>query len=424
MRTRIYAVAAVAAAIAMSVPSPVYAEAVNTPLQAYAQDIPDAVPQFTVRWKGQPVSALPVRVRVGNEASPRAYSLDIRRAEKYGTTWTALNLAGESVQALGVRDPAIAVLIARGLRVTGQPAVPAKDDLEFAARQVAIWRYTNGLAVTPESVPDPQLRARAVDIVRSAETAIRRDTKIPLQPASYGVDIFIRDTTASTVLAALVLRMDANTELTGPQNIDLYLDGQRLATRTHARTRLHHTGSGQYRADKPADTAGGTNQIAEVELDRNTKVLDVAAVWVNVQSDPGMVFVSNGEAPPIVSAEFATYSFRAASTFDPDKYTGPAQLLQKAGTAMLTRLSGLWVWAALIAGLYLLARVGRVVDAGVTRGVPALWRRAGRRRARRAKAAQIARRRSASRPAQRRRISRRHGPSAAGPRPRPPAPRS
>ncbi len=39
--------------------------------------------------------------------------------------------------------------------------------------------------------------------------------------------------------------------------------------------------------------------VAEVDLDRNTKVVDATANWVNVTSEPGFVMAGADAAPPL-----------------------------------------------------------------------------------------------------------------------------
>ena len=165
---------------------------------ATTQDLLDPVHRLSVVWHGKRVSALPFRIRLLDQASPLAYSLDIRRPAAYGDSWTGISLGSpadpqaRSLPAIGIIDPLVAEAIARGDAPSGKSAMLATTDRELAARQVAIWAATNNLPLTPKTVPNAALRRRARQLL--ADTA---GISVPLQTASHTVQIFIRDTTAT-----------------------------------------------------------------------------------------------------------------------------------------------------------------------------------------------------------------------------------
>ncbi|MGW6196998.1 hypothetical protein ACWF0M_12700 [Kribbella sp. NPDC055110] len=341
------------------------AEAAEQPgdqtLSATLQDVPDIVGNLRIVVGGPWISALPFRIRVADQSSPIAYSLNLRRPPAFGTSWRAVTEVGERVSKTGVEDPAIATLIARGAP-SGQAEVYPRNDFEAAARQIAIWHYTNSLTISAATVPDPALARAASRIVSETDSAIAWKVKIPLQPATYGIDLFTRQVTATEVRVGIALRVDANTHLGSAQDIDLYLDGTRLTVKTHHLTRVHNDGVGSYAADAPEDLPSGENELAEVGVKRNTKVVDLAAIWVNVTSEAGMTFVSDGGGPSVITAQPATYNFRKSMTLDPATYPGPTELLGSIATTLLTFLPGPWSIVAIIVGLYLIARLGRGVD--------------------------------------------------------------
>src|SRR5262245_6192077 len=59
---------------------------------ATTQDLLSRIPQLSIIWHGRRISAMPFRIRILDEASPLAYSLDIRRPVKYGDSWAAISL--------------------------------------------------------------------------------------------------------------------------------------------------------------------------------------------------------------------------------------------------------------------------------------------------------------------------------------------
>jgi hypothetical protein len=335
---------------------------------ATTQDLLDPVRGLSVVWHGRRVSALPFRIRLLDQASPLAYSLDIRRPAAYGDSWTGISLGSpadpqaRSLSAIGIIDPLVAEAIARGNAPSGKPVVPATTDMELAARQVAIWAETNNLALTPKTVPDAALRRRARQLLAGAA-----GFSVPLQAASHSVQIFIRDTTANTVQLAVTIGIDPNTQLSTVENIDLYLDGVRCPIKTQARTHIVRGSDGTYHTDKPVPLDPKTHSIdiAEVDLDRNTKVVDATANWVNVTSDPGLVMAGADAAPPLVTAEPAVLNFTTTTQLNPSDYTNPEQLLSNSGIAFLTTVPARWVLLILVLALYFLSRAGRIADAGI-----------------------------------------------------------
>lgn len=332
---------------------------------AVTQDLFEPVPGLSIRWHGKLVSALPFRIRLLDQASPLAYSLDISRPVAYGDSWTGVSLgqatnpADRSQSSIGVIDPLIAEAVARGDASVNKPIVPAGSPEELAARQIAIWAATNAIALTARTVPNAALRRRAHQLLTGAT-----GVTVPLQAADHSVQIFVQGTTANTVQLAVSIGLDPNTQLTTLQTIDLYLNGVSCSIRTRAVTSISRRSDGTYYATKPQPTAPQSHStgIAEVNLQRNTEVVAATATWVNVVSDPGLVMVSAGAAPPLVTAEPAVLNFTSSAQLNPSDYAGPQQLLDNAGIAFLTTLPGWADWVFLVLALYLISRVGRVVD--------------------------------------------------------------
>lgn len=332
---------------------------------ATTQDLLSPVRGLSVIWHGRTISALPFRVRLLGQASPLAYSLDIRRPVAYGDSWTGISLGSPADQQarnlsqLGVINPLVAEAIARGDVTAARPPGLAMTDFELAARQVAIWASANGLKLDRKAVPNVALRRRAEQLLAGT-----KGIQVPLQAAYHSVGIFVQNTTANTVQLVVTIGLDPNTHPSQPQNIDLYLDGVRCHIRTRALTHIHQRSNGTYYADKPIALSSSTHStaVAEVDLHRNTQVVEATANWVNVISAPGLVMGGAGAAPPLVTAENAVLNFSTSTQLDPSKYNSPEQLLNNAGTAFLTTLPGWLVWVILLIALYAVARVGRGVD--------------------------------------------------------------
>lgn len=348
---------------------------------AATQDLLDPLPGLSIIWHGKPVSALPFRIRLLNQASPLAYSLDIRRPVEYGDSWTGISLGqpsdpeDRSMSSIGIADPLIAEAIARGDAPADKPIVPATTYEELAARQVAIWSSTNNIALTPQTVPNTALRRRAKQLLAGTN-----GIQVPLQAAFHSVQIFVQDTTANTVQLAVTIGLDPNTHPTAAQHIDLYLDGVRCPILTQALTHIGRRSDGTYYAEPPQPLNPNvySTDVAEVDLVRNTQVVDATANWVNVTSDPGLVMAGANAAPPLVTAEPALLNFTSTTQLNPSDYTNPEQLLNNVGTAFLTTLPGWAVWVVLLLALYFIPRAGRFVDIAV----PATYRLARAKRER------------------------------------------
>ncbi len=342
-------------------------------LSATLQDLPSSRGRYSVVWQGRTVSALPFRLRLLNQASPLAYSLDIRRQPAYGDSWTAISLGrpldaeDRNLSQIGIASPVRAQQIALGLTEQRRTPTPASRPLEFAARQVAIWALTNGLPLDARTVPDADLRRRALQL------RLPPDLSVPLQSATHQVSIFIRETTPNTVRLAVTVTVDANTYPNTSQTIDLNLDGVPCQIHTGIKTRILAIHDEGCTSDPPqpvpgAKTApiqvapGARTGVADVEMQRNTKVVDVSAVWAGVQTDPGLFLVSSGAAPPVVTGETVLLNYRSTTRLDPANYTGPRELLDKAGTGILTKIPTVAIWPLLILALYLLPRLGRGLD--------------------------------------------------------------
>jgi hypothetical protein len=342
---------------------------------ATTQDLLSPVQGLSVIWQGRTVSALPFRIRLLDQSSPLAYSLDIGRDVAYGDSWTGISLGSptdqqaRSLPQVGILNPLVAEAIARGDISAPKPPHFATTDFELAARQVAIWASTNGLRLNPKTVPNGALRRRAERLLADAN----RVRSVPLQAASHSVGIFVQGTTANTVQLIVTIGLDPNTHPTQPQNIDLYLNGVRCPIRTQAVTSIQQQSNGSYYAERPIPLNPSTNStaIAKVDLHRNTQVVEATANWVNVISGPGLVMGGNGAAPPLVTAENAVLNFSTTTQLNPSQYNSPEQLLNNAGTAFLTTLPGWLVWVILLLALYFVPRVGRGIDRLLATG----WRR-------------------------------------------------
>jgi hypothetical protein len=228
---------------------------------------------------------------------------------------------------------------------------------------VAIWSFTNNLILSRATVPDRELRERSIELAKLGNEATTPGTSVPLQPSTFEVDIFVRDTGPSEITLAVTLRLDPNTRFDDPKDIDLYLDGLRVPIKTGHSTTINVDDKNNYTVAAPTLNERPNYQTADVTMTRNTKVVDVEAILINMNITPGLPLISPDGGPPLLTAESGIYSFRTTSRLDPATYTGPSALIEEAGTRVLTLLPPPWTWFFLILALYLLPRVGRALDA-------------------------------------------------------------
>lgn len=359
---------------------PAQAQTDEPVLTAIVQDVPDRRPEFTVIWQGRAISALPIRIRLDNQSSPLAFSMDIRRTVDYGDAWAAISMGRPDEpqdrwpSQIGVNTPLPAGVIARGGVGSESDPIPADSALEYAARQVAIWFITNGLALDPTAVPNESLLDRARELAATTEGP----KEVPLQAAHHTVDVLLQDASATRVDLMIKLTVDANASPAESQRVDIALDGVRCTLETSATTNIEmgeDTAFACGETEHLPEDRGGRTDTALVNLPRNTKVVDLSATWAGVVSEPGLVMISDGAAPPVITADPAVLNFRTTDTLDPSNYPRPVEILNKAGIAVLGKLPTSLIWPAILVSLYALPRVGRAIDALFRR----LWSRIGKR---------------------------------------------
>lgn len=342
------------------------------PSTATLQDVLPLTGDLYVVFGGRRISALPARLRVDDQASPLAYSLDLRRPAEYGDRWTGAAVIPNSdgtfpTNFTGVRNIELATVVARGS--LNSRLIPPDGDLEYAARQIAIWSLTSQLQVNPSSVPNRAVRQRALALLDLAG----KDATFPIQLSSHGVSIYLRSVSGNTVTLSVKLELEANRRLQDPADVDISLDGQLISVRTGEETRV--TGAaGSYRVDGatplpalPDDDPdkAGPNNFANIVLDRNTSVVDVTANWVNVTATPGLLFLADGASAPMLTADETVLNINDgnSTSLDPADYGGPAELVNAAATWVFAHLPTWLLWLSLFAFLYVVSRAGVIGDA-------------------------------------------------------------
>jgi hypothetical protein len=138
-----------------------------------------------------------------------AYSTDLdSRAFAASTQWTATSVLTPGTS--GVRS---SNWIAKQAGTI--PADLARQARELAARQIAIWHYTNALPVTAASVPDREVRDRALALIRLAANA---PTNVQVSPISLSLSAKISDVETDTVSIATLVSTNGENSFCGVQS--------------------------------------------------------------------------------------------------------------------------------------------------------------------------------------------------------------
>jgi hypothetical protein len=206
---------------------------------------------------GHEVSALPILVRVDAPAAHAAsdpgqttvlaYSLDASSPTfAAATDWTAT-----SVRTPGISGIRSSFWIAKN---AGPLATePRPQALELAARQVAIWYYTNGFAASPSTVPDAEVRDRATSLIRAAANA---PANITVSPTSISVAATISDVETDSVVIEVLLGTNGENSFCTAQKLDVRVFGGWGTVKTGDISNLKRIGPGRYRTDRTSALPG------------------------------------------------------------------------------------------------------------------------------------------------------------------------
>jgi hypothetical protein len=359
-----------------------------------AQPLGPGSPTTDIRVDGRRISALPVYVQVDAPAAHAAsdagkttviaYSLDLTRsALNSATTWTATSLDTPGIN--GVRA-------ALWLAKDGGP-LPANEsgfEAEAAARQVAIWHYSNGLAITPRTVPDRGVRRRARVLAARAESA---PGNVKVNPVSIAVAASVADVQTNQVILSLVLGTNGETSFCGAQKLDIRVDDGWGVVNTGTATALSRSGPGRLRSTVTrqlpgAPCPGASGRPPGPSVDYNQALFSIArpsqgtAVEIdwNLTLDAATVLAASNGGAPLVVAGSPSIEFRQVVALDPSAFPTAANYLQRFLTSLLRSFDGALAIALLVVLMYLTPRLSRGLDFGFAQAGKAAGRRWSARR--------------------------------------------
>lgn len=310
---------------------------------------------------GRSIHASPSLVYLNGQASSLAYSLDPRVAPAVGTTWHAVAVATP-----GLRGVATA-LWAGGGHLPG-PAL-SDNQLEGAARQIAIWTKGGTIRISRATVHDPRVRARASFLATAAPNQLKG---VPPQPNALEIASFVQRVDADRVVVAVNVSDDLEDTFTDEQKIDLRAGGRWAVIKTGEQTDVYQNGKGTRLPTRRSGTAPDHN-TALLRLDRTADVTQLELFW-GVNLAAGVALLPDGAGPPLITATPVVLRIRQLQILDPATYPSARDLVDRAGTAVLARLHG-WVgWVVLVFALWLVPKLGQALDVLVKQLVKRLRR--------------------------------------------------
>ncbi|MDI6099744.1 hypothetical protein QLQ12_14165 [Actinoplanes sp. NEAU-A12] len=312
----------------------------------------------------KPVSADPAYIYMNSQDVVKAFSLDMSKTLPFDRSWKGI--LSDRIKLRGI---AAAQWIAREQYDTGALPSVAEED---RARQVAIWHFTNDLAIVPDLARSAPVLARAQELIRLATD---RSGGMTTGLDRLSIDVSVLDANAEQV--SIEIRLDSGSEkLTNWQTLELDISGDTLEIETGDTTDIHQ--------DK-YDAGDAVGEIT-TNLDQNTAVarLDRMAntMRVGIEWEPsvyaGMILIPDGNAAPLVTAETAELRYVTAITLDPKGFPGPQDLVDRFLMETVGRLPNWLAPLAILVLLYLIPKFSALVDIGFThlkRACRALYRR-------------------------------------------------
>lgn len=348
-------------------------------LQPIVSGLPRAAlptsPDTDVVVAGRRVSAIPTLVRVDApaahaasdpaETTVLAYSMDLdSRAFAASTQWTAT-----SIQTPGIRGVRSSSWIAK--RAGAVPADPMRQARELAARQIAVWHYTNGFEVTAASVPDPKVRHRALRLIRLASDA---PSNVQVSPTSLSLSAKVSDVETDTVSIATLLSTNGENSFCDAQKLDVRLFGGWGTIQTGKVTGLSRVAPGRYKAIPEGNLEGqpcskGASAIdydsALFTFPRPTQGTTLEVDW-NLTLNGISVFQASDGSAPLIIAGNPSLEFRQTVAIDPGAFPTADTYLQRFITSLLHWFHGVVAIIVLLVLLYLAPWFKRGVDAALT----------------------------------------------------------
>lgn len=328
-------------------------EDITAQFQGYQSGPPGAV----IVINGLRVSAEPLLIRVEGQATCSAFSLNVFAKPSSATAWTAVNPTTE-----GLRAVASAYWMTQHGSTAGHPL--KNNQFEKAAEQIAIWSVSNSLSISAKSVPNPLVRARALELYR-LEPGKQKNVNYTI---GLIIHPYVRSASASNVQVAVDIAASNVGEqgiLTDSQYLQIGLDNVTTKVYTDKTTQISVTHS---RLVPKVVGGSPNNNVAYIDLPRINDSEDLETYW-DTDVDAGEIFLSVGtNSPPVITDQSFPVEVYQNLNLDPSQFPDVQGLIQGWILDVLSHLNGWEVIAAVLLGLYLAHTGFSVVDFALVHG--------------------------------------------------------
>jgi hypothetical protein len=326
-------------------------------------------PTVTTAVGGQARSAMPVIVRINDEVSAYALSLD----DAYGAVTTAPLVAVPPTQSGGAQSAtedtpglyalATAQWLAQHGDSVGSPI--SNYYLELAAEQLAIWSVGNALPIERGTVTDALVAERARQLVALSPSSYDFE-----QPTAVDETLYVRQATANQVQVGVDLTDQSEDTFDNPQKLDVRYAGQWVVAHTGEASDLFIK-RGKLRIKVVGQAPDDNTAYIAVPRTDNTSQLQV--FW-NLSLGAGMVLVpgNGGQSAPLITMDPVNLQFPETITLDPSDFPSLTGLVEDQVLVWLSHLSGWQAIVLAIVALYVASNFGSLVNAGVTGSVSAI----------------------------------------------------
>jgi hypothetical protein len=305
-------------------------------------------PATEIHYLGQTISAMAYLVRVDapaahaasntEETTVIAYSLDLQAGPAGAGVWAAA-----SPGTPGIADLRSASYVA-GL---GTSSDLADTGRELAARQIAIWHYTNGLPIDSGTVPDPIVRRRALTVAKAAATG-----RPPggTNPISVGITANLADVEPSRITIGVLLSINSENSYCSAQKLDIRFNGHWGVVKTGAITNLGYSGPNQLKSTRTSALAGAPcNGGPARDFNQALFTLPRPQVGTRLEIDwnislTGVNVFENGSAPPllVVGGNEPNLEYRQVLPLDPSTFPTAHNYLDRFLTNLMSTFHGIW----------------------------------------------------------------------------------
>lgn len=229
----------------------------------------------------------------------------------------------------------------------GKPLQPFAPK-EFSARQIAIWSYGAEVPISPETVPDAQLRTRAKELWAAADAVTNFDSYAPM----VNLSVYVTKATYDKVFLEASLRDEEGDPLVN-KNIRILWNNSVVIKKATDK-------DGLARATKP----------------RPDRLVKLAADWPNTSYKPGTYLLPTDlSQPPLLLQEDLNFYLRDERDIDPATLTSGPQLLYQTVSDALRAVFGTYGQQVAALGVLLLIAGPYAVGVFTVLGKARGWRK-------------------------------------------------